>query len=141
MRGFLRSLAAQGRAVLVSSHLMSQLQDTADHVIVVGRGKVIADAAVAQLLAAGSSGPVTLRTGDPAATAVLRGAGGQVSAPEPGVLSVTGLTAQQVVALMNTHTVVFSEVSAHRATLEQVYLELTGDAVEFRAEGTQQVTR
>jgi ABC-2 type transport system ATP-binding protein len=79
MRGFLRSLAAEGRAVLVSSHLMSELQDTADHVVVAGRGRVIADASVAQLLAA---------TG---------GGGGLRS-------------------------------------LEQAYLELTRDAVEFRAE-------
>jgi ABC-2 type transport system ATP-binding protein len=81
MRGFLRSLATQGRAVLVSSHLMSELQDTADRVVVAGRGRVIADASVAELLATASAGgEVTLRT------------------------------------------------------LEQAYLELTRDAVEFRAE-------
>jgi len=62
MRGFLRSLAAQGRAVLVSSHLMSELQDTADHLIVVGRGRVIADASVAALIAAASADRVTVRT-------------------------------------------------------------------------------
>ena len=62
MRGFLRSLAASGRAVLVSSHLMSELQDTADHLVVVGRGKVIADTTVASLLAAASGNRVTLRT-------------------------------------------------------------------------------
>ena len=71
MRGFLRSLAAQGRAVLVSSHLMSELQDTADHLVVVGRGRVIADAAVADLLAAASGDRVTLRTG------AARGRGGR----------------------------------------------------------------
>ncbi len=141
MRGFLRSLAAQGRAVLVCTHLMSQLQDTADHVIVAGRGKVIADASVAQLLAAASTGRVTLRSDDPAAPAALRAAGAQVSAGEPGTLTVTGLTAQQIVALLGTHAITFSEVSAHRATLEQVYLDLTGDAVEFRAHPQAQVTR
>ena len=62
MRGFLRSLAAQGRAVLVSSHLMSELQDTADHLVVVGRGQVIADTSVADLIAAASGGRVTVRT-------------------------------------------------------------------------------
>src|SRR5215813_10656718 len=62
MRGFLRSLAGQGRAVLVSSHLMSELQDTADHLVVIGRGKVIADTSVADLIAAASSGRVTVRT-------------------------------------------------------------------------------
>src|SRR6266849_5847252 len=62
MRGFLASLAAQGRAVLVSSHLMSELEDTADHLVVVGRGKVIADASVAELIAAASADRVTIRT-------------------------------------------------------------------------------
>ena len=62
MRGFLRSLAGQGRAVLVSSHLMSELQDIADHLVVVGRGKVIADTSVAELLAAASGDRVRLRT-------------------------------------------------------------------------------
>ena len=62
MRGFLRSLAAQGRAVLVSSHLMSELQDTADHLVVIGRGRVIADTSVADLIAAASGDRVTVRT-------------------------------------------------------------------------------
>src|SRR5215469_11393283 len=65
MRGFLRGLAAEGRAILVSSHLMSELQDTADHLVVVGRGKVIADTTVASLLAAASGDRVTLRTQAP----------------------------------------------------------------------------
>ncbi len=65
MRGLLRSLAAQGRAVLVSSHLMSELQDTADHLVMVGRGKVIADTSVADLIAAASGDRVTLRTSAP----------------------------------------------------------------------------
>src|SRR5215813_7271978 len=76
MRAFLRSLAADGRAVLVSSHLLSELEDTADHLVVVGRGKVIADATVASLLAAVSGDRVTLRTSArPEATAVLERAG------------------------------------------------------------------
>src|SRR5216684_2499593 len=79
MRGFLRSLAAQGRAVLVSSHLMSELQDTADHLVVVGRGKVIADTCVADLIAAASGGRVTVRTTTgPEATTVLTDAGATV---------------------------------------------------------------
>ena len=78
MRGFLRALAAQGRAVLVSSHLMSELQDTADHLVVAGRGRVIADTSVAELIAAASGGRVTLRTAAPAeAAAVLDRAPGR----------------------------------------------------------------
>ncbi len=134
MRGFLRALAAQGRAVLVSSHLMSELQDAADHVVVVGRGRVIADASVAQLLAGAAGGRITVRTSTPAAaSAVLAGAAATVTEAGPGTLAVSGLTAEAVVSLLGTGRVPFSEVAAHRATLEEAYLELTRDAVEFRA--------
>jgi ABC-2 type transport system ATP-binding protein len=133
MRGFLRSLAAQGRAVLVSSHLMSELEDTADHLVVVGRGRVIADASVTELLAAASDGRVTLRTTAPSAAAVLAAAGATVTATGPGTLTVSGLAPEQIVALLGERGVAFSEVSAHRATLEEAYLELTRDQVEFRA--------
>jgi ABC-2 type transport system ATP-binding protein len=133
MRGFLRSLAAQGRAVLVSSHLMGELQDAADHLVVVGRGKVIADTTVASLLAAASEDRVTLRTtARPDATAVLENAGATVVASGQDVLTISGLPAERVVAVLAARAVPFSEVSAHRATLEQAYLELTRDAVEFR---------
>ena len=81
MRGFLRSLAAQGRAVLVSSHLMSELEDVADHLVIAGRGKVIADTSTRELLAATSGDRVTLRTTAPAeAAAALERAGGAVAA-------------------------------------------------------------
>jgi ABC-2 type transport system ATP-binding protein len=137
MRGFLRSLAAQGRAVLVSSHLMSELQDTADHLVIVGRGKVIADTSVRELLAVASGDRVTLRTTErPAAAAVLAQAGAAVAAGGgQDVLTVSGLPAARVVTLLSEGAVPFSEVSAHRATLEEAYLELTRDAVEFRAGG------
>jgi ABC-2 type transport system ATP-binding protein len=133
MRRFLRALAAEGRAVLVSSHLMSELQDTADHVVVAGRGKVIADASVAQLLAAASGGRVTVRTSAAAASTVLAEAGGTVTPTAADTLTVAGLAAETVAALLNRNSVPFSEVSTHRATLEEAYLELTRDAVEFRA--------
>jgi ABC-2 type transport system ATP-binding protein len=136
MRGFLRSLAAQGRAVLVSSHLMSELQDTADHLVVVGRGKVIADTTVASLLAAASGDRVTLRTDAPReAGAVLEAAGATVVAAGQDVLTISGLPAGRIVAVLSDKAVPFSEVSAHRATLEQAYMELTRDAVEFRPAG------
>jgi ABC-2 type transport system ATP-binding protein len=134
MRGFLRGLAAQGRAVLVSSHLMSELQDTADHLVIVGRGAVIADTSTSALLAAAAGDRVTLRTPAPAeAVKVLTAAGAELSASEPGVLSVKGLSSERAVLLLTGHGVAFTEVSAHRASLEEAYLELTGDAVEFRA--------
>jgi ABC-2 type transport system ATP-binding protein len=135
MRGFLRSLAAQGRVVLVSSHLMSELQDAADHLIVVGRGRVIADATVADLLAGASGARVVVRTAaaDDAAAA-LRHAGAEVEVTGPGLLSISGLTGEVVIAALNAGSVPFSEVAAHRATLEQAYLELTRDVVDYRPE-------
>lgn len=134
MRGFLRSLAKQGRAVLVSSHLMSELEDTADQVIVVGRGKVIADTAVADLIARASGDRVTLRTSSRTqAMTVLARAGATVAATGPETLTVTELAAERVVAVLGENGVPFSEVSAHRASLEEAYMELTRDAVEFRA--------
>jgi ABC-2 type transport system ATP-binding protein len=133
MRGFLRALAAQGRAVLVSSHLMSELQDTADHLVVVGRGKVIADTTVASLLAAASGDRVRLRTAARhEAMKALTEAGAEVAATGPDAITISGLPAERVVAVLSARAVPFSEVAAHRATLEQAYLELTADAVEFR---------
>jgi ABC-2 type transport system ATP-binding protein len=134
MRGFLASLAARGRAVLVSSHLMSELQGTAGHLVVVGRGKVVADTSVADLIAAVSGDRVTLRTTarSEAVTALAR-AGATVAAADPATLTVSGLPAERIVALLGQSGVPFSEVSAHRATLEEAYMELTRDAAEFRA--------
>jgi ABC-2 type transport system ATP-binding protein len=135
MRGFLRSLAAEGRAVLVSSHLMSELQDTADHLLVVGRGKLIADTSTAALLTAAAGDRVMLRTTvEPAATAALERAGGAVSAGGSGALTVAGLPAARVVAVLSEGGVPFSEVAAQRVSLEQAYLELTRDAVEYHAQ-------
>jgi len=142
MKGFLRSLAAQGRAVLVSSHLMSELEALltergAGHLVVVGRGRVIADASVADLIAAASGNRITLRTTAPAdAMTVLTSAGAEVTATGSGVLTISNLSSERVVAILAGHAVPFSEVSAHRATLEQAYLELTSQSVEYRAEVT-----
>jgi ABC-2 type transport system ATP-binding protein len=135
MRGLLRSLAAQGRAVLVSSHLMSELQDTADHLVVAGRGRAIAEASVTDLIAAASGNRVALRTAArPDAMGVLARAGGAVAAAGRDAVTVSGLPPDRIVALLSDSAVPFSEVSAYRATLEEAYLELTRDAAEFRAE-------
>lgn len=134
MRGFLASLAAEGRAVLVSSHLMSELQDTAGRLVIAGRGKVIADTSTADLLAAVSGDRVTVRTtAQQVATTLLARAGAGVAADGPDALTVSGLPVGRVIALLSEHSVPVSEVSAHRATLEEAYLELTRDAAEFRA--------
>jgi ABC-2 type transport system ATP-binding protein len=134
MRGFLRSLAAQGRSILISSHLMSELQDIAGHLVIVGRGKVIADTTVADLLTTASGGRITLRTtATSAAMAVLMRAGATVAATGADTLSISGLAAERIVALLGEQMVPFSEVSAHHATLEEAYMELTRGDVEFRA--------
>jgi ABC-2 type transport system ATP-binding protein len=142
MRGFLRSLAAEGRSVLVSSHLMGELEDVADHLVIVGRGRVIASAGLAELIAAASRDRVVVRT--PArspAVMALEDAGAVVTATGPDTLIVTGLGAAAVVSALGASAVPFSEVSAERATLERAYLELTQDAVEYRASSSGPVTR
>ncbi|MEV0387476.1 ATP-binding cassette domain-containing protein [Nonomuraea sp. NPDC050643] len=133
MRGLLRSLAREGRAVLISSHLMSELEDTADHLVVVGRGRVVADTGVADLIASASRGRVTLRSTEPSrAAGALHAAGAAVSAGGGGALTVSGLPPERVVAVLNAGAVPFHEVTAHRVSLEEAYMELTGDAVEYR---------
>jgi ABC-2 type transport system ATP-binding protein len=134
MRGYLRGLAAQGRAILVSSHLMSEVEDTADHLVVVGRGKVVADTSVASLIASASNGLVMLRTtARTEAMTTLTHAGATTAITGLDTLTVTGLPSARVIELLNSASVPFSEVSAHRATLEEAYMELTRDSVEFSA--------
>ncbi|MBO0867706.1 MAG: ATP-binding cassette domain-containing protein [Micromonosporaceae bacterium] len=132
IRNLLRSLAGQGRAIFVSSHLMSELEDTADHLIVVGRGRLIADTSVRDMLAAASGGRVVLRTKDRAAAMTrLANAGATVAATGPDELVIGGLPADRVVNLLSQAGVPFSEVAGHRASLEQAYMDLTRDSVEF----------
>ncbi len=142
MRGFLRSLAAQGRAVLVSSHLMNELEDTADHLVVAGRGRAIADTSVAGLISAASGNRVAVRTtARPDALTILARAGAAVAAAGPDTITISGLPPDRIVALLSQSAVPFSEVSAHRATLEEAYLELTRDAAEYRAAPPVEVPR
>jgi ABC-2 type transport system ATP-binding protein len=132
IRGLLRRLAGEGRAVLVSSHLMSELEDTAHHLLVVGRGRLIADTSVATLLAAASGDRVALRTGARTeAMELLTREGGTVAVTGADTLTVTDLPAEQIVALLAAAGVPFAEVGAHRASLEEAYMELTRDAAEF----------
>jgi ABC-2 type transport system ATP-binding protein len=134
MRGLLRSLAAQGRAVLVSSHLMSELEGSADHLVAIGRGRLVADTSVRDLLAAASGDRVVVRTSRRTeAMTVLANAGATVSATVREVVTVSGLPAERIVALLNGRGLAFSEVAGHRASLEEAYMELTRDAVELEA--------
>ncbi|MDQ0774280.1 ABC transporter ATP-binding protein [Streptomyces aurantiacus] len=142
IRGLLRRLAAEGRAVLVSSHLMSELQDTADHLVVIGRGRLIADMAVADLLAAASGDRVALRTSARTeAMELLAHQGGTVAVTGRDTLTVTGLPPERIVALLTGAGIAFAEVGSHRATLEEAYMELTRDAAEFVSAADGEVTR
>jgi ABC-2 type transport system ATP-binding protein len=136
IREFLRSLAEQGRAVLVSSHLMGELEGIADQVVVLGRGRVLADATVEELVGRVGTNRVVLRTLVPEeAAAALQRAGAAATVAERGVVTVSGVAAQRVVEMLNQAQIGFSEVTAQRASLEDVYLQLTGDATEYRAGG------
>jgi ABC-2 type transport system ATP-binding protein len=134
IRGFLRSLAQEGRAVLVSSHLMSELQGTADHLIVIGRGRLIADASVSEVLGAVAKGAVTVRTPSRGeAIAVLANEGATVTSIGHDVLEVTGLSADRIADLMADHGLRVRELTPHKASLEDAYMQLTRDAVEYSA--------
>lgn len=134
IRHLLRSLANEGRAVLVSSHLMSELQGIADQVVVVGRGRVVADASVKELLSGATGDQVLLDTPEPAEAArALEGAGATVAGSERGTLAVTGIAAQQVVEVLGRAGVAFAEVTTRRASLEDVYFQLTGSQTEYRS--------
>jgi len=135
MRAFLHSLANEGRAVLVSSHLMSELQDNAHHLVVIGRGRMVADTSVADLLAAASKDRVMVRTmARSEATAVLARAGGTVAVSDHDLLAVSGLEPGLIAALLGESSVPFSGLSPYQATLEEAYMELTRDSVEFRGQ-------
>jgi ABC-2 type transport system ATP-binding protein len=134
IRGFLRSLATEGRTVFVSSHLMSELQGTADHLVVIGRGRLIADASVDELVASSAPRSVDLRTPDlRQAMTVLANAGATVVSTGWNAVTVTGLGAERTADLVRENGLRLYELTPRHATLEDVYLELTRDAVEHAA--------
>ena len=134
MRELLRSLAADGRTVLVSSHLMSELEGTADHLIVIGRGRLLADVSVAELLADASDGRVEIRTPDAAtAMTVLANAGATVSSSGRERVAVAGMPAVRVATVLASHGVPLDGLETSRATLEEAYFRLTRGAGEHTA--------
>jgi len=136
VRTLLRSLADEGRAVLVSSHLMSEMAMTADHLVVVGRGRLLADTSVAELVARAHDRPVAVRTPDAARLVpVLTAEGASVTSSGGDLLDVAGLPAPRVGELAAAHGVVLHELRARQATLEEAYMELTGSSREHRAGG------
>jgi ABC-2 type transport system ATP-binding protein len=133
IRELLKGLAAEGRTVLVSSHLMSEMALTAERLVVIGRGRLLADTTVDELIASAGVGSVLVRSPDAGALRdVLLAAGAGVSSDEPGVLRVTGAGAERVGDLARDHRIAVHELTPRRASLEEAYLDLTREAVEYR---------
>jgi ABC-2 type transport system ATP-binding protein len=132
VRELLRDLAGEGRTVLVSSHLMSEMEDTADHLVVLGRGRLLADVPMAELLGAHSAVRVRTPQGPTLADA-LRRAGGRVELEIDGALRVEGLDLTGVGDVAFLADVRLHELSRVTASLEAAYLALTDDDVEYRA--------
>lgn len=142
VRNLMRGLAAEGRTVLVSSHLMSEMALTAQHLIVIGRGRLIADTSVEEFVRSSSQRSVLVRS--PAAgqfAAKLRAAGAAVVQADSGALTVTGMEAPAIGELAAAERVVLHELTPQEASLEQAFMELTRDSVDFHAEGTEPAER
>ncbi len=134
IRDLLRSLAGEGRTVFVSSHQMSEMALTAEHLVVVGRGRLLADVSVAEMLA--STGAGTVRVVTPYATelaALVGGEGVQVTSDEGHVLTVVGRSSEQIGELALRHGLLLHELTPQRASLEEAFLAMTGDEVEYRS--------
>ncbi len=132
VRHFLRDLAKQGRTVLVSSHLISEMSLTADRLVVIGRGRLIAETSVADFVARSGGGAVRLVTPDVTAfTAVLSAAGAQVE-DDGGALTVAGMTSVQIGDLAAHGGLRVHELTPVTASLEDAFMELTHDEVEYR---------
>ena len=134
IRTLLRTLAAEGRTVLLSSHLMSEMAMTADRLVVIGRGRLIAQAAMADFLAAGPGGSVTVRSPQAGALAALLTArGATVTRQDADTLAVTGTSPEEIGELARADGLTLTGLTAHQATLEDRYMELTRDAADHRA--------
>ena len=134
IRNLMKALAAEGRTVFVSSHLMSEMENTADHLIVIGRGKLISDCTVQEFIAANSRQSVRVRTPQPDALAkVVAAAGGTVHEDSDGLIVVRGLAVSEVGDLAFENSVRLHELAPAHASLEQAFMELTASSVEFHA--------
>jgi ABC-2 type transport system ATP-binding protein len=150
IRNLMKALAVEGRTVFVSSHLMSEMENTADHLIVIGRGSLLADCTMEEFIARSSGQTVRVRTPQPdLLTKAISDAATSAAASTPaaaapntpasavtnpdGSLTVHGLTAEQVGDLAFDHGVRLHELTVVRASLETAFMELTADSVEYRA--------
>ncbi len=134
IRNLMKALAAEGRTIFVSSHLMSEMENTADHLLVIGRGKLIADCTVEDFITANSQQRVRVRTPQhEQLSKVLAAAGGTVRDEGDGSIIVSGLGAGQVGDLAFESSVRLHELAPVQASLEQAFMELTAGSVEFHA--------
>jgi ABC-2 type transport system ATP-binding protein len=154
IRNLMKALAAEGRTVFVSSHLMNEMAVTAEHLIVIGRGRLIADCSTQEFIASSAEQSVLVRTPDPDRLAAeITAAGGNVKVAEPGApgpgappddgataLTVTGLPAARVGELAAGASVVLHELTPRVGSLEEAFMELTADSVEYGQPGQPAVT-
>jgi ABC-2 type transport system ATP-binding protein len=136
IRTFMRAMAAEGRTVFVSSHLMSEMALTADHLVVIGRGRLLADVATRDFIDASSGNSVRVRSPQREQLAdVLRGRGLTTSDVD-GYLQVQGATTEQVGDLAAAHGLTVHELFVQRASLEAAFMEMTSGSVEYHADGS-----
>jgi ABC-2 type transport system ATP-binding protein len=136
IRNLLKALAADGRTVFVSSHLMSEMAQTATRLIVVGRGRLIADTTVEEFVARAAGSSVTVRSPEASRLRdLLLGPDVTITSDQPDVLHVQGLNAEQIgTVAWQAHLPVF-ELALHQASLEQAFMQLTDESVEYRSAG------
>ena len=134
IRLLMRSLAAEGRTVFVSSHLMSEMENTADHLIVIGRGKLIADCPMAEFTAGGAAQAAVVKTPDAELlAAAVAAAGGTLEREMDGSFTVHGISAERTGALALANGILLHYLAPARVSLEEAFMELTADSVEYQA--------
>src|SRR5579863_8207615 len=133
IRNLMKALAAEGRTVFVSSHLMSEMESTADHLIVIGRGKLIADCSMSEFIARSSGAAVRVRT--PMADELIKAlnAEGATTATDDGAIEVRGMTAEAVGDIAFEQGIRLHELAVVHASLEEAFMELTASSVEYHA--------
>ena len=134
VRNLVKYLASEGRTVFLSSHLMSEMAVTADHLIVIGRGRIIADAPIQEIITGKGQGRTRVRTDQPETLMrLLAGAGGAVDVQDSELLEVTGLQPRDIARTALDNHVMIYELTPLRASLEEAYMELTKDEVEYHS--------
>jgi ABC-2 type transport system ATP-binding protein len=134
IRNLMKALAGEGRTIFVSSHLMSEMENTADHLLVIGRGRLIADCGVAEFIERNSVQSVRVRTPKPEILASLIAAAGGTTVPGAGgALVAQGLPVDQIGDLAFENGIRLHELAPAQASLEEAFMELTADSVEFHA--------